>query len=205
MLAKTGFARKMLRSNPSPRKNDAGDKQQNTATDTARTTAGTKTMNKLRDFSRKWTGQENWILDPRGNIVLIWNRTFLISCVASHCIDPLFFFLLIVDSTYPCMRTDRHLAIVLTCLRTLVDMFFIVHIGIRFCTAYVDPGSKVLGKGELITNPKRIAYMYVRTNFFIDVVAALPSLHVQILVWAVLPNLSFNYINAPMFLIILVQ
>lgn len=135
------------------------------------------------DFFRKWRGYQKWILDPGGNIVLLWNRTFLISCVASHCIDPLFFFLLIVDrnSAYPCMGIDNHLAIVLTCLRTLVDIFFIVHIATRFCTAYVDPVSKVLGKGELITDPKRIAHRYIRTNFFIDLAAALPVPQVRVL------------------------
>ncbi|WVZ94332.1 hypothetical protein U9M48_040236 [Paspalum notatum var. saurae] len=183
--------------------NGAGDKQQNRATGSARTSIGNNTLHKLIDCSRKWTGRQKWVLDPGGNIVLIWNRTFLVSCVASHCIDPLFFFLLVVDSEYLCMRTDHHLAIVLTCLRSLVDMFFIVHIGTRFCTAYVDPVSQVLGKGELVTDPKRIVYRYIRTNFFIDIVAALPV--PQILVWAVMPNLSFSHISALMFLIILVQ
>ncbi|KAJ1267935.1 hypothetical protein BS78_07G097000 [Paspalum vaginatum] len=196
-----GIVRKMLRSYPS--NNGAGDTEQNRGTGSARTSIGNNTLHKLIDCSRKWTCRQKWVLDPGGNIVLIWNRTFLVSCVASHCIDPLFFFLLVVDSEYPCMRTDRHLAIVLTCLRTLVDMFFMVHVGTRFCTAYVDPVSKVLGKGELVTDPKRIVYRYIRTNFFIDIVAALPV--PQILVWAVLPNLSFSHISALIFLIILVQ
>jgi len=114
-------------------------------------------------------------------------------------------------------------------------MFFVVHIATRFFTAYIDPGSIMLGKGELVTDPKRIAYRYIRTNFFIDLAAALPvpqvmsffrelhncnqkrvvyvlllntnapSSHVQILVWAILPSLSFRYINTSLFLIILVQ
>ncbi|XP_062195712.1 probable cyclic nucleotide-gated ion channel 14 [Phragmites australis] len=160
-------------------------------------------MRQLKDCFRKWTSQQKRILDPGGNIALTWNRIFLVSCVASYCVDPLFFFLLTVDGTNPCMRIDRHLAIVLTYLRTIVDMFFIVTIATRLCTAYVDPVSKVLGKGELVTDPKRIAHTYIRTNFFIDLVAALPV--PQILVWAVLPSLSFKYIGAPLFLIILVQ
>ncbi|CAL4997797.1 unnamed protein product [Urochloa decumbens] len=72
------------------------------------------------------------------------------------------------------MKIDRHVAIVLTYLRTLIDMFFVVHIATRFFTAYIDPVSIVLGKGELVRDPKRIAYRYIRSNFFIDLAAALP-------------------------------
>ena len=187
-------------------------------------------------YKLHWTCWQKWILDPGGNTVLIWNRAFLISCVASQCVDPLFFFLLTVESAYtPCMKIDHHFAIGLTYLRTFIDMFFIVQIATRFFTAYIDPGSIMLGKGELVTDPKRIAYRYIRTNFFIDLAAALPvpqvvsffrelhncnqkrvvyvlllntnapSSHVQILVWAILPSLSFRYIDTSLFLIILVQ
>jgi cyclic nucleotide gated channel len=79
------------------------------------------------------------------------------------------------------MKIDHHFAIGLTYLRTLIDMFFIVQIATRFFTAYIDPGSIMLGKGELVTDPKRIAYRYIRTNFFIDVAAALPVPQVRIL------------------------
>ncbi|RCV30441.1 hypothetical protein SETIT_6G094900v2 [Setaria italica] len=91
------------------------------------------------------------------------------------------------------MKIDRHLAIVLTYLRTLIDMFFVIHIATRFFTAYIDPVSIVLSKGELVTDPKRIAYRYIRTNFFIDLAAALPV--PLILVWAILPSLSFRHID----------
>lgn len=116
------------------------------------------------------------MLDPGGNVVLMWNRVFLVSCVASHFIDPLFFFLPIVErrDRQLCMTMDHHLAIILTCLRSFLDIFFIAHIAISFSTAHVDPSSKVLGRGELVTDPKKIANRYIRTNFFIDLVAALP-------------------------------
>ncbi|RLM60480.1 hypothetical protein C2845_PM14G06680 [Panicum miliaceum] len=182
-----------MRFNPS--KKDGRGQQQNTATGST----GNETMYKLH-----WTYWQNWILDPGGNTVPIRNRAFLISCVASQCVDPLFFFLLTVESAYPpCMKINRHFAIVLTYLRTLIDMFFVVHISTRFFTAYIDPGSIVLGKGDLVTDPKKIAYRYIRTNFFIDLAAALPV--PQILVWAILPSLSFRYFDTSLFLIILVQ
>ncbi|TVU42148.1 hypothetical protein EJB05_08540, partial [Eragrostis curvula] len=163
----------LCRSQPS--KNKAKDEQHKVAKVTTKK-EGCKTAGKLNGCSKKWTDWQKWIMDPEGNIVLTWNRIFLVSCVASHCVDPLFFFLLTIESTYSqlCMRLDHSLAIVLTCLRSLIDMFFMAHIAIRFCTAYVDPLSKVLGKGELVTDPKQIAQRYIRRDFFIDLAAALP-------------------------------
>jgi cyclic nucleotide gated channel len=89
--------------------------------------------------------------------------------------------LLKVESTYPCMKIDPHLVILLTYLRTLIDMFFEFRIPTRFCTAYIDPVSIVLGKGELVTYPKRIACRYIRMNFFIDHAAALLVPQVRLL------------------------
>ncbi|KAB8107956.1 hypothetical protein EE612_043136 [Oryza sativa] len=184
--------------------NEARDRQNNLATGSVKTMSS-KIVLKLKDFSRIWISREESMLDPGGNAVLIWKRVFLVSCVASHFIDPLFFFLPTVEGRdrQLCMTMDHHLAIILTCLRSFLDIFFIAHIAISFSTAYVDPSSKVLGKGELVTDPKKIANRYIRRNFFIDLVAALPV--PQVLVWIVMPSISFKHINAPFFLIILVQ
>lgn len=155
--------------------NEARDRQNNLATGSVKTMSS-KIVLKLKDFSRIWISREESMLDPGGNAVLIWKRVFLVSCVASHFIDPLFSFLPTVEGRdrQLCMTMDHHLAIILTCLRSFLDIFFIAHIAISFSTAYVDPSSKVLGKGELVTDPKKIANRYIRRNFFIDLVAALP-------------------------------
>ncbi|KAJ1697970.1 hypothetical protein LUZ63_006482 [Rhynchospora breviuscula] len=145
------------------------------------------------------------ILDPDGYILLTWNRAFLMSCFMALCIDPLFFFLPFVDNTYPylCIRTDQHLACVLTILRCMVDMVYLINIIIKFHTAYVDPISEVLGKGELITNPRLIVNRYLRKGFLIDLLGALPF--PQVMVWFILPQISFIHINTPYLLFILFQ
>jgi cyclic nucleotide gated channel len=48
-------------------------------------------------------------------------------------------------------------------------MFFKAHIATGFCTAYVDPVSKVLGKNKLTADPNKIVKRYISTNL-----AALP-------------------------------
>jgi cyclic nucleotide gated channel len=72
------------------------------------------------------------------------------------------------------MDTDLNLGITVTCFRTLADVFYIDHIVIKFRTAYVSPSSRVFGRGELVMDPKLIARRYLRSDFFIDLVAALP-------------------------------
>ena len=62
----------------------------------------------------------------------------------------------------------------MTCFRTVADIFYIDHIVIKFRTAYVSPSSRVFGRGELVMDPKLIARRYLRSDFFIDLVAALP-------------------------------
>jgi cyclic nucleotide gated channel len=61
-----------------------------------------------------------------------------------------------------------------TCFRTFADIFYIIHIVIKFRTAYVSPSSRVFGRGELVMDPELIARRYLRSDFFIDLIAALP-------------------------------
>uniref|UniRef100_A0A3N7G0J7 Uncharacterized protein n=1 Tax=Populus trichocarpa TaxID=3694 RepID=A0A3N7G0J7_POPTR len=72
------------------------------------------------------------------------------------------------------MDTDLNLGITVTCFRTFADVFYIDHIVIKFRTAYDSPSSRVFGRGELVMDPKLIGRRYLRSDFFIDLVAALP-------------------------------
>jgi len=142
------------------------------------------TSNKVPRFGRFKVFPENhhepyWrerILDPGSDVILNWNRIFLFSCLTALFVDPLFFYLPSVTNKEKssCMDTDLNLGITVTCFRTLADVFYIVHIVIKFRTAYVSPSSRVLGRGELVMDPKLIARRYLRSDFFIDLVAALP-------------------------------
>lgn len=116
------------------------------------------------------------ILDPGSNIVLTWNRVYLMTCLFALFIDPFFYYLpfVRVDNNSSCVRLDERLRITVTVLRSLADVFYMLNMVIKFRTAYVAPNTRVLGKGELVTDPKEIRRRYLRSDFFIDLVAAVP-------------------------------
>ncbi|KAB1204447.1 putative cyclic nucleotide-gated ion channel 14 [Morella rubra] len=134
------------------------------------------------------------ILDPRSNVVLRWNRVFLFFCMVALFVDPIFFYLPVVNNdsltptSFSCMTTDLSLGVVITCFRTVADVFYVLHMVLKFRTAYVSKSSRVFGRGELIRNQKMIARRYLRSEFSIDLVAALPL--PQIVIWFVLPAIK---------------
>ncbi|XWS72807.1 hypothetical protein CRYUN_Cryun02cG0072200 [Craigia yunnanensis] len=148
------------------------------------------------------------ILDPGSEIFLQWNRIFLFWCLVALFVDPLFFYMpsVINKDTTSCMDTDLNLGIVVTCFRTLADAFYILHIIIKFRTAYVSPTSRVFGRGELVTDPDMIAMRYLKSDFFIDLVAALPL--PQIVIWFIIPAIrssNADYTTNALVLIVLLQ
>ncbi|KAK4404489.1 Cyclic nucleotide-gated ion channel 17 [Sesamum angolense] len=116
------------------------------------------------------------ILDPGSDIVLNWNRVFIVSCLLALFVDPLYFYLPSIGGSKDswCVKTDFKLRIVVTFFRTIADLFYLLHVVIKFRTAYVAPSSRVFGRGELVRDPKKIAQRYIRSDFFIDLVATLP-------------------------------
>ncbi|KAL0393882.1 UNVERIFIED_CONTAM: putative cyclic nucleotide-gated ion channel 14 [Sesamum latifolium] len=73
-------------------------------------------------------------------------------------------------------------------------------------TAYVSPSSRVFGKGELVMDLNKIAKRYLKSEFFIDVIAALPL--PQIVIWSVLPAIRSthaDHTNNALVLIVLLQ
>lgn len=116
------------------------------------------------------------ILNPESETILRWNRVFLFSCLTALFVDPLFFYLpsVIHHHRSSCMTTDFNLGIVVTVFRTFADVFYLFHMVLKFRMAYVSPISRVFGKGELVTDPKMIAKRYLKSDFFIDLIASLP-------------------------------
>ncbi|KAM6579577.1 hypothetical protein CsatA_003351 [Cannabis sativa] len=150
----------------------------------------------------------NRILDPGGEIMLQWNRVFIVSCLVALFVDPLYFYLPVVggNENSACVKTDFNLRIVATCFRTLADIFYLLHVIIKFRTAYVAPNTRVFGRGELVMDPKKIARRYLRSDFFIDLIATLPL--PQIVIWFIIPatrSARTDHNNNALALIVLLQ
>ncbi|CAL5325226.1 hypothetical protein CsSME_00004415 [Camellia sinensis var. sinensis] len=145
------------------------------------------------------------ILDPNGDIVTLWNHIFLISSLIALFIDPLYFYLPYVGAP-ACMSTDTALGVAITFFRTLADLFYLLHMLIKFRTAFVAPSSRVFGRGELVMDAHQIAMRYLKSDFLIDLAATLPL--PQILIWIVIPatrNSRADHANNTLALIVLIQ
>lgn len=140
-----------------------------------------------RVFSEDYERVQKKILDPRGQTVRRWNKIFLVTCLVSLFVDPLFFYLPSARDEF-CISIGEPLEVVLTFVRSVADVFYIIQIFINFRKAYIAPSSRVFGRGELVIEPSKIALRYLRLDFWIDIIAALPL--PQVLIWIVIPTLS---------------
>lgn len=127
-----------------------------------------KTFSLRRDDAPWW----NRIHDPQSDFITKWNHFFLVNCLVALYLDPLYLFYPIIRND--CLTIDLNLGIVVTFFRTVTDAFFLLHIFIKFKTAFVAPTSRVFGRGELVKDPKAIASRYLKSEFAIDLAAALP-------------------------------
>ena len=155
----------------------------------------TSTFGKLKVSPENHKQWHRRILDPGSDVVLQWNRIFLFFCLVALFVDPLFFYVPMVvnNASALCMTTDLRLGIVITCFRTIADIFYMLHIVIKSRTAFVSPSSRVFGRGELVMDPKMILRRYLRSDFLVDLIAALPLpqvlqfgftvIHVQLILW----------------------
>ena len=120
------------------------------------------------------------ILDPQGQFLQTWNKVFVLSCVISVALDPLFFYIPMISEDnngeyeHKCLGADKRLAIIACVLRSLFDAFYVIHIIFQFRTGFIAPSSQVFGRGEMITDPVAIAKRYLSTYFLIDILSILP-------------------------------
>ncbi|KAL8255613.1 hypothetical protein R6Q59_030680 [Mikania micrantha] len=157
-----------------------------------------------RVFSEDYERVKKKILDPRGLTIRRWNKIFLVACLVSLFVDPLFFYLPSIKKNV-CIDIGSTLKVSLTVMRSIADVFYMLHIYVKFMTAYVAPSSRVFGRGELVIDSTKIAKRYIKGDLWIDFVAALPL--PQLLIWIIIPSLNgssmTNTKNVLRFIIIL--
>lgn len=122
---------------------------------------------------------EKKIFDPQDKFLLYWNKLSVISCILAVSVDPLFYYLPVINQSSACIGIDRKLAITVTTVRTIFDTFYLIHMALQFRTAYIAPSSRVFGRGELVIDPAQIARRYLRRYFIIDFISVLPLPQVQ--------------------------
>ncbi|KAK4265386.1 hypothetical protein QN277_026445 [Acacia crassicarpa] len=134
------------------------------------------------------------IFDPQDKFLLLLNKLFVVSCILAVSLDPLFFFLPVINDQSNCLGLDRKMAIIVTTLRTAVDVFYLIHMALQFRTAYIAPSSRVFGRGELVIDSTQIAKRYLRRYFMVDFLSVLPL--PQIVVWRFLQRSKGSDVSA---------
>jgi len=119
-----------------------------------------------------WSGKK--VLDPQGSFLQKWNKIFVLSCVIAVSIDPLFFYIPVIDDSKKCLDMDQKLEIIASILRSFTDIFYVLHIIFQFRTGFIAPSSRVFGRGVLVEDAKAIAQRYLSSYFWIDILAVLP-------------------------------
>ncbi|XP_043723334.1 cyclic nucleotide-gated ion channel 18-like [Telopea speciosissima] len=156
----------------------------------------------ISDQKTPWQYQ---ILDPGGKIITSWNHVFLVSCLIALFLDPIYFYLPNVGGP-ACLSMDLNLGITVTFFRSVADLFYLVHMVLKFRTAFVAPSSRIFGRGELVMDPREIALRYLKSDFVIDLAATLPL--PQMVIWFILPAIrqsSTDHANNTLSLIVLLQ
>ncbi|XP_048501088.1 cyclic nucleotide-gated ion channel 18 [Beta vulgaris subsp. vulgaris] len=138
------------------------------------------------------------VLDPESRFVIKWRRLMLIIGILSLILDP--YLLYIPNAKGPmCSGMDIQAGILLTFFRTLIDLFHLLNIIIKFRIALQVPGPKVFKKKNLIKDPYLIAINYMKSMFMIDLLAIQPF--PQMIIWSKSPMEASSLIP----LIVLVQ
>ncbi|EOY29537.1 Cyclic nucleotide gated channel 5 isoform 2, partial [Theobroma cacao] len=125
-------------------------------------------------FPEDLKASEKRIFDPQDKFLLLCNKLFFVSCILAVSVDPLFFYLPVINNSENCLMMDKKLAVTATTLRTIIDAFYLMRMALQFRTAYIAPSSRVFGRGELVIDPAQIAKRYLQRYFIIDFLAVLP-------------------------------
>ncbi|XP_047983656.1 probable cyclic nucleotide-gated ion channel 20, chloroplastic isoform X2 [Salvia hispanica] len=114
------------------------------------------------------------VIDPHAKLVQWWKKFFVICCIVASFLDPFFFFLFFVRKDYNCVELIWPKTREFLILRTIIDCVYFMHILLQFRLAYVAPETRVAGSGDLVDDPKMIAWNYFTTYFLVDLVVVLP-------------------------------
>ncbi|XP_062119865.1 cyclic nucleotide-gated ion channel 1-like [Humulus lupulus] len=113
--------------------------------------------------------QKSWFLP-------MWNKIFLLVCVIAVTLDPLFFYIPIIDKDKKCIKTDKKLRNSALILRSLMDIIYIIDISCIVAKTY-----KSLEKDQIVKSVSAVAKKISWSLIFVDFLAILPVPQVIIL------------------------
>ncbi|XP_027908113.1 putative cyclic nucleotide-gated ion channel 13 isoform X1 [Vigna unguiculata] len=135
------------------------------------------------------------VLHPQGPTLQKWNKIFVITSVMAISVDPLFFYIPVIDDSKKCLDLDGTLKITASVLRTFFDLLYILHIIFQFRTGFIAPSSRVFGRGELVDDPSAIVMKYLSSYFTIDILSIIPLPQMVILAMIISPTCSAPYVG----------
>ena len=110
----------------------------------------------------------------------MWNKIFLLFSVIAVSLDPLFFYVPMIDQENKCIKMDKKLATLALILRSLMDIVYIIDITCNVAKAYKvvkreKPANWVLWKrGQIVKNGLAVAQRLSWSLIFVDLLAILP-------------------------------
>uniref|UniRef100_A0A1J3J5H4 Putative cyclic nucleotide-gated ion channel 19 n=2 Tax=Noccaea caerulescens TaxID=107243 RepID=A0A1J3J5H4_NOCCA len=129
------------------------------------------------------------IMNPHSEFVQGWTRFLAFSSFLAIFIDPFFLFLLFIRNDKKCIEIDRSKTRILVSLRSITDVIFSINTLLQFRLAYVSPESRIVGAGQLVDQPRKIASNYIRGKFFLDLFIVIPIPQIMIL-WIIPAHLG---------------
>lgn len=121
-------------------------------------------------------------IDPHGRFIRTWDLIFLLSCLIAVSVDPLFFYLPVINEDRKCLTLDNRLKITATCLRSVLDFISFADIILRFICPFTkeDAPDQHHGQTNLVKDAWPIAKRYLFSRYFlIDILAILPAPQVR--------------------------
>ncbi|XP_024967809.1 probable cyclic nucleotide-gated ion channel 20, chloroplastic isoform X1 [Cynara cardunculus var. scolymus] len=126
------------------------------------------------------------VMNPHAKVVQQWNQFIVISCLLAIFLDPFFFYLLSTNKGNKCILINWPMTQTIVVFRSMTDLIYAMHMLVQFRLAFVSPESRVVGAGDLVDHPKKVALHYLSGFFFFDLLIVLPL--PQIIVLCILPN-----------------
>ncbi|XP_022723775.1 cyclic nucleotide-gated ion channel 1-like [Durio zibethinus] len=117
------------------------------------------------------------ILNPLGPFSSWWDTLFLLSSVIAISLDPLFFYLPVVNEDKKCLFMDRKLGIAAMVLRSLLDGLYIIYVTCRV----LSPCANKRGNSSRDAWAIARGYFLLRL-FLIDIISVLPLPQIVVLV-----------------------